>query len=123
MTTLDDALDERNKLLSNYKRQKRAERKTLCLEQPYGDKLHDFIATVQTHFNSLEHGERMVRYVEKQCQQWLREAPLNIRQAALEVCGEREQAIRIRAGLTPMEDPVPGKPDNVFRTVKKALGL
>ena len=122
MGAVDDALEERQKLLSNYRRLKRADRKALCLEQPFGDKLHDFIATLN-HYTALEHGERMVRYVESECRKWLRNAPDNIRYAALEVCGEREQAIRIRAGLHVMDDPLPGEPDNVFRRCKQAIGV
>jgi hypothetical protein len=120
--TLDDALEERQDLLRRYKAAKRAERKALCLEPPYGDRLHDFINTLN-HFKALEHGERMVEYVERECRRWLRDAPLGIRQTALELCGEREQAIRIRAGLHPIDDPLPGEPDNVFRKCKQAIGL
>jgi hypothetical protein len=122
MPTLDDALEERQDLLRRYKRQKREDRKALCLEPPYGDRLHDFIHTLP-HFNELEHGERMVVYVETECRKWLREAPLNIRQVALEVCGEREQAIRVRAGLAPMSDPLPGEPLNVFQRCRQSIGI
>lgn len=122
MPTLDDALEKRQDLLRRYKRQKREDRKTMCLEPPYGDKLHDFIHTLP-HFTELEHGERMVAYVESECRKWLRDAPIGIRQAALEVCGEREQAIRVKAGLHPIDDPLPGEADNVFRRCKAAIGI
>jgi hypothetical protein len=122
MPTLDDALKENQQLLASYKKQKRADRQKLCADPVYGDRVHDFIATLN-HFTSVEHGERMVRYVEAECRKWLRDAPIGIRYAALEVCGEREVAIRTKAGLAPIDDSLPGEPPNVFQICKKAIGI
>jgi hypothetical protein len=121
MPALDDKLAENKQLLASYKRQKRADRKLICLEPPYGDRLHDFIGTVQSHFTSLEHGERRVKYVQGECRKWLRDAPIGIRHVALEVCGEREMAIRVKAGLEPMDDALPGEPETVFRKCRLAI--
>ena len=122
MTTLDEALAERDRAARAYRRSKQAQLKELCADPAWGVRLHKFVATLQ-HFNKLVHAELMRMYVESECNKWLRAAPENFRYAALEAISEREQKIRMLAGMNPIDDPMPGEPDNLFRECKRMLGL
>lgn len=118
---LDDALDERNKLLSNAKKADRAELNAIYEDQIYGDKFRKFIATLN-HFGPND-SNRFVDYVGNCCQKWLREAPYGIRLVALKSCDNRIQKIRISMALEAINDPLPGQPDSVFIICKRMIGL
>lgn len=122
MTSPDNALDERDKLSAAYRIAKRQQLKQLCADPAWGVRLHKFIATLG-HFGKPAQAELMHTYVESECNKWLRAAPENIRYAAMEAIDERCIRIRERARLQPFDDPMPGEPDNVFRSCKQMLGL
>jgi hypothetical protein len=119
--TLDDALKEKSDLMREYNAMKRARRDELYASEPYGKSLKRFVATLN-HFGP-EHSDRMVEYVSQECLRWLGNAPIDIRYAALEACGDRERAVRLKMRLPPYDDGVPGGPANVYRRCKAALGL
>ena len=52
---------------------------------------------------------------------WL-EADREARQDALSLINVRIMHLRERAGLPPIDDPLPGAPNNVFLTIRKLLG-
>lgn len=118
---LDKALDERDRLLRNYRQSKRAQLQELYRDPAHGERLRKFIATLN-HFR-IEHAERMLEYIEGECAKWLGAAPENIRSAALEAVDNRCIAIRQRAGMVPFEDPMPWQEPNVFFAAKGMLSL
>lgn len=121
--TLDQALDERNRLLRNYNKQKKAELLELCKDELYGERLWKLVATLN-HFNcTIDNGDRMIEYVERENKKWLGAAPVEFRYAALSAIDDRCVKIRERAGLAPFEDPMPWQDNNVFFACKEVLGL
>ena len=122
MTTLEQSRKERQDLENYAKRARRKQREALCGDPEYGERLQDFIKTLG-HFAKLDHAQRLTDYVIGECSRWLRAAPNDIRYEALEACNERIDRIKMRHGLQILSDPLPGEPDDVYRVVKKAMGL
>ena len=117
---LEKALSDRQRQFRRYTASKRQEFDKLCEQQP---RLRKFKATLG-HFTKPTDADRFLDYVEVEVRRWLGAEPKDIRFAALEAVDERCQAIRIRAGLAPIDDALPGEePDDVFRTAKGMLGL
>lgn len=121
MPRLDDALAERNKLLSNAKKADRAELNAIYADQIYGDRFRKFVATLN-HFGPND-SNRFVDYVENCCRKWLRESPYDIRLVALRSCDNRIQRIRVSMGLEAINDPLPEQEEDVFQLCKKAIGI
>ena len=122
VTTLDQARTERDQLNTYARRAAKQQREALCADPEYGDRLKKFCATLN-HYKRLDQAQDFTDWVTKQCRQWLRAAPADIRYEALSACHEQTQRIRMRAGLAPLEDSLPGEPPSVFEICKKAMGL
>ena len=116
---LEKALSDRQRQYRRYTASKRQEFDKLCERQP---RLRKFKATLG-HFGKPEDADRFLDYVETEVRRWLGAEPKDIRFASLEAVDERCQAIRVRAGLPPIDDALPGEQDDVFRTAKRMLGL
>ena len=124
MTTaspVEKAVQDRDWLYRRYRAAKKAEHEALFATAVHGPLLRKFGATLN-HFGADDAG-RMISYVRDQNYAWLRNAPEDIRFAALRMIGHRIQRIRQRAGLVPFDDPLPGEPDDVFRLCKREIGL
>ena len=119
--TLDDALENRDRLTRRYKAAKRAEWKYMCGDPVYGSRLHTFDKAIR--FFGIEDGDAMLSYVERECHDWLGNAPLNIRQNVLERIDNRCIAIREQNGLPSFHDPADPNETNVFIECKRMLGL
>jgi hypothetical protein len=114
-----EALKDRNQLYRHYRVAKTAEHEELFALPEYGDRLRRFNATLG-HFGIADSG-RMVAYVRDQNYTWLRNAPEDIRFAALQMVGQRIVRIRAKAGLVPFDDPLPHEPDDVFQLCRREL--
>jgi hypothetical protein len=117
VSAVDKALEEKDRLYRRYRAAKRAQLEELFGQEP---RLKAFHATLG-HFG-IDDAERMINYVHTEAQKWLRAAPADTRFAALELVSYRIQRIRARAGLVPLDDPLPGEDDDLFRLCKKELG-
>ncbi len=118
---LEKALDEDRRLLRRYKIAKKAQFKTMCADPEHGDKLRKF-STALNQF-AIEDGSRFARYVTCEAADWLRATPEVVRCMALEIISARIVYVRMRAGLVPFSDPLPGQKDDLFRVCKQELGL
>ena len=114
-----EALLERDRLYRSYRIAKTAEHEELFALPEFGNRLRRFNATLG-HFGIADSG-RMVAYVRDQNYTWLRNAPEDIRFAALQMVGQRIQRIRAKAGLVPFDDPLPDEPDDVFQLCRREL--
>jgi hypothetical protein len=63
----------------------------------------------------------MLTYVREAARGWLTTAPPEIRAEALSLVGEQIIAIRLRAGLNPFDDPLPGEDPDLFQLCKQEL--
>jgi hypothetical protein len=121
MTAAEKALADRDRQWRRYRAAKKAQFEVLYESEPYGGRLRKFGATL--HHFQIDHAERMVEFVQRDCRDWLRQAPSLIREAALELISRRCIRILERAGLDPLDDPLPGEEDDVFRVCRKELRL
>ena len=88
-----------------------------------GLKLKKFAATLG-HFGADDgEADNMVKYVRGQCRNWLREAPMEIRVAALHLVSERCMRINLKLVGIPFNDPLPGDPDDTFRQCRREIGI
>ena len=122
MSTLEQARHERDQLNTYARRAAKQQREALCADPEYGDRLKKFCANLR-HYNRLDQARDFADWVTKQCCKWLRDAPIDIRYEALSACHEQTQRIRMRAGLAPLEDSLPGEPPSVFEICKREMGL
>lgn len=118
---LDKALAEDTILARKYRAAKKAQFLELCAASECGERLRKFVGTLMRF--KIDDAERMISYVSTENDKWLCYATLEIRQSALEAIGERIMKIRERAGYPPLDDPLPGEEDDVFRVSKRVLGL
>jgi hypothetical protein len=88
-----------------------------------GVKLRKFAASLG-HFGADDgEADRMVLYVRGQCRSWLREAPQEIRVAALHLVSQRCAWINLRRDGLPFNDPLPGDPDDTYRLCRREIGV
>lgn len=118
---LDKALAERRKLERNARLSQKRRSLAMYADPVWGEELWDFVSTLN-HFG-MDDADRMVAYVAGQQREWIRRAPYEFRCAALSACSERQQKIRMKAGLPVLSDPLPGEPDDVFQRCKRIIGL
>jgi hypothetical protein len=118
---LDKALDDRRRIYRVYRKAKKLRDQGLYDTPVFGDRLRRFVKTLG-HFDMTGSG-RMVEYAEREWKTWMREAPADIKFAALQAVDERIMTIREQAGLPPIDDPLPDRPDNAFFTIKKIFGF
>jgi|KBSMisStandDraft_5_1062788.scaffolds.fasta_scaffold07819_13 hypothetical protein len=120
-SSLDKVTAERHQLDRNYRAARQAEFAKLCADPLHGTHLRKLVATLN-HFGPND-AERMIAYWRTENEKWLCVASNDIRAAALSALGERIVRIRIKSGLVPFDDPVPGEPDCVFRICKGIIGI
>lgn len=84
-----------------------------------GVKLKKFAASL-SHFG-IGSEERLVFFVRGQCRSWLRDAPMEIREAALRLVGARCARINLKTVGVPFDDPLMGEPDDAFRQCRREL--
>ena len=70
---------------------------------------------------TLSDAAAMLTYVREAARGWLTTAPPEIRAEALSLVGEQIIAIRLRAGLNPFDDPLPGEDPDLFQLCKQEL--
>lgn len=120
-TAAEKAVKERDLQFRQYQRIKKAEYATLFAMPVYGERLRKFHSTLG-HFG-LTDPPKLLAYVRRELFEWLAEAPLEIRAAALHLIGTRITRLRIRAGKAPFDDPPWGPANDPFRVCKRELGL
>ena len=118
-TAAEKAIAERDRLARQYRARRRAELKTLFNTGEHGKRLWRLHATLG-HFG-IEDAAKMREYVQREVNSWLGAQPFDIRYEALRLIGDRITRIRLRAGLVPFDDPLPGQPDAMFQIVKRML--
>lgn len=118
-TAAEKAIAERDRAARQYRAMRRAELKTLFNTEPHGKQLWKLHATLG-HFG-ISDAAAMKQYVQREVDSWLGEAAFDIRYEALRLIDQRITRIRMKAGLVPFDDPLPGQPDRLFQTVKKML--
>ncbi len=114
--TLDTALNERQQLSRSYRASKRAQFERAFAEEP---RLREFATEIRKCGN--DDAEWMIHVV-IQNEDWLQAATPDIRALALEIVDRRIVQIRTRAGLPPIDDALPGEPDDVYQIAKRILG-
>jgi hypothetical protein len=115
----DKRLEDAARQYRLYRAAKRQQYEDLFADPVHGEQLRKFRATLN-HFG-LGDAKRMIAFVADSNYAWLRNAPPDIRHAALEMVDARIQRIRIRAGMPVFSDPLPHQPDDVFQICKKEL--
>lgn len=120
-TAAEKAIEERNKLYRAYRKQKHRELERLFADHTHGEQLRKFAATLG-HFGP-DSEDRLFSFVSREAYEWLRNAPDEIRFAALQMISSRCIRNNVRAGKPPLNDPLPGQPDDIFRLCKRELGL
>jgi hypothetical protein len=116
---VERALEERNRLYRHYVAAKRSRRQDLYATHPQGWQLKLF-AEQLGRFTAAD-AAAMLSYVQGQARDWLATAPPEMRHEALALVDERIQRIRERAGLHPIDDPLPGEADDVFQLCRREL--
>lgn len=116
---VEKALKERDWQFRRYRAAKRQQYEDLFARDDDGANLRKFQATLN-HFG-IEDADRMVEYVRCEARKWLATAARDIRLTAVEMISERCMRIRERAGLAPLDDPLPGDDDDVWRLCREAI--
>jgi hypothetical protein len=115
----DKRLEDAARQYRLYRAAKRRQYEDLFADPAHGEQLRKFRATLN-HFGPGD-AERMIAFVADSNYAWLRNAPPDIRHAALEMVDARIQRIRVRLGVPVFDDPLPGEPDDVFQACKRTL--
>lgn len=116
----DKALEERALLFRRYRAARRAHRETLYKTHPCGPDLQAFAAQLR-RYTQLIDAVAMLAYVREAARSWLTVAPPEIRAEALSIINEQIIRVRMHAGLHPIDDPLPGEPDDMFQLCKQEL--
>ena len=114
--SLDRALDEREKLTKAYRAAKKAQFETAFEREPNLRIFRDVIRKL-----GFSDAEELITSVRKAHHCWLRHADPETLALALELVDRRIIQIRIRTGLPPIDDALPGEPDDVFQICKRIL--
>lgn len=110
---LEKALQERTQLTRAYRVAKRAQFERAYAAEP---RLRDFARTVKAC--GIEDAEKMIAL----CRQaWLNCTDPETRACALEIIDLRIIQIRMRAGLAPIDDALPGEADDIFQLCRRIL--
>lgn len=103
--TAEDAIQQRRHLAKHYQRTRKEYRDAL-FQQPGGEQLQEFARQLARYGRT--DATAMLRFVRETARGWLATAEPQFRTEALSLCNERIIAIRVRAGLEPFDDPLPG---------------
>jgi hypothetical protein len=112
----EKALKERSRLYAQYRRAKSAHRRSLYEQEP---RLREFALQLQ-RFGG-EEAEGFLRFIKEESRSWLCTAPPELRAEALALIDERIVRIREKAGMLPLDDPLPGQDDNVWQLCRREL--
>jgi len=116
---VEQAIEDRDRLYRRYRASKKAEYEQLFTIPTHGPLLRKFNATLG-HFG-IKDGDRMIAFWRAECRKWVRDAPEDIKLAALQMIGHRIMRIRQRAGLAPFDDPLPGEEDDIWQKCRVEL--
>jgi len=113
----EQKLADQSKQAQAYRVWKKAEYDAMKQHPLYFSQWNEFAARVLdlTPDNTTE----FVGYVAKQ--RWLLEAEISIRRLALSFLANRLIRLRLEQGLAPLDDSLPGEPDNLFITIRTLL--
>jgi len=114
---MEQKLINQSKQMGGYKVIKRAEFTAMKHHPLYFSQWNEYTARVLDL--SPDNTNEFVGYIAKQ--RWLLEAEISIRRLALEFLDNRLIRMRLEQGLPPIDDSLPGEPDNLFITVRTLL--
>lgn len=112
-------MEDRNTLYRAYRKTVLAEREQLFRASQDGQALREFAIAVKQSGSGIE--SSIVTLLRQS--PWLRNAPDAIRLEALRIINEYVMRHRIKQNKHPLNDPLPGQPDDVYRICKRELGL
>lgn len=112
----EKALKERQRQYARYQRQKHAHRRELYEREP---RLRSFALQLQ-RFGASD-AVSFLRYVREESHGWLCTAPPELRAEALSLVDERIMRLRMKEGMLPLDDPLPGEEDDVWQLAKREL--
>jgi hypothetical protein len=118
---LNEALAEKAKLLSNYRRSRRREYDRLCQNITYGERFQALAKAIRRI--GPDDGARLVEMTQDAMASWLGEAPEPMRYAVLSMIDDRCMTIRARLGMRPIDDPLPWEKESVFFLCKESIGV
>lgn len=110
--TLQDKQDEKGRLWRSYRRAKREEWRELCEAEP---RLIGFRKT-------LRRAQDPRALIQQLADSWLRNAPANVRFAALQQIDRHAWRMARLSGAQPLDDPMPPA-RNVFITARELLAV
>jgi hypothetical protein len=114
---MEQKLENSSKQMSGYKVIKRAEFDAMKHHPLLFSEWNEYTARVLDL--SPDNADAFVGYIAKAA--WLHEAELSIRRLALSFIANRLMNMRLEQGLAPLDDALPGEPDNLFITVRTLL--
>jgi len=117
-TAAEKQLDEEAQLLKLYRRQQRADVRTL-LEGPFGRDVRGLMRILRTM--TLESGPALVTIVREST--WLKTMPIDHKWFVLRLISRAITRVREAAGLPPFDDGLPGEAPKAFEQIKEILEL
>ena len=114
---MEQKLIDQSKQTSRYKVIKRAEFDAMKHHPLLFSEWNEYTARVLDL--SPDNTNEFVGYIAKQ--RWLLEAEISIRRLALSFLANRLMNMRLEQGLAPLDDSLPGEPDNLFITIRTLL--
>lgn len=112
----EKAQAEKSALLKQWLRWRR-ERSDIVLEGPHGREYRDLLLLVGSL--TAESAPALVQYIERAT--WLRQAPREVRHTALTVIDDAITLLRIKHGLAPFDDSLPGEAPTAFEQIRSLL--
>jgi hypothetical protein len=112
------AMKDRNTLYRDYRRSVLAEREQLFRSSQDGEALRIFATAIKQSPDVERQAVTLLRQAP-----WLRNAPEAIRLEAIRIINESIMQQRLKQNKHPLSDPLPGQPDDTYRSCKRELGL
>ena len=113
----EQKLADQSKQMRSYRAWRKAEYDAMAKHPIYFSQWNEFTHRVLEL--TPDNANEFVGYVAKQ--RWLLEAEISIRRLALSFLANRLIRMRLEQGLAPLDDSLPGEPDNLFITVRTLL--
>lgn len=111
-------LRDEEKLGKLYRRWRKQKVEAL-LAGEFGREVKDLLSFVRTM--TLSSAPALITLVEKAA--WIRSMPLDDRHSLLQEIGHRITLLRLREGLPPFDDALPGEEPKAFETLKELVGV